>query len=97
MLRLAIGFLLIAILAECSGLFRTEAVASEVAWVLFVVFLVLAVLSMVVGRRAHHLFDESDSTADLATRQTNRRPTIACQSVPIMGQTDHSACPIFVL
>jgi uncharacterized membrane protein YtjA (UPF0391 family) len=51
MLRLAIGFLLIAILAGALGLFRTEAVASEVAWVLFVVFLVLAVLSMVIGRR----------------------------------------------
>jgi len=51
MLRLAIGFLLIALLAGALGLFRTEAVASEVAWVLFVVFLVLAVLSMVVGRR----------------------------------------------
>ena len=50
-LSLAIGFLLIAILAGALGLFRTEAVASEVAWVLFVVFLVLAVISMVVGRR----------------------------------------------
>ena len=50
MLRLAIGFLLIAILAGALGLFRTEAVAAEVAWVLFVVFLVLAVISMVIGR-----------------------------------------------
>jgi len=52
MLRLALGFLLIAILAGALGLFRTEYVASEVAWVLFVVFLILAVVSMVVGRRA---------------------------------------------
>jgi uncharacterized membrane protein YtjA (UPF0391 family) len=50
MLRLALGFLLVAILAGALGLFRTEAVAAEVAWVLFVVCLVLAVISMVVGR-----------------------------------------------
>lgn len=51
MLRMALGFLLIAILAGALGLFRTQYIASEIAWVLFVVFLVLAVLSLVLGRR----------------------------------------------
>ena len=51
MLRMALGFLLIAILAGALGLFRTQYIASEIAWVLFVVFLVMAVLSLVLGRR----------------------------------------------
>ena len=51
MLRMALGFLLIAILAGALGLFRTQDIASEIAWVLFVVFLVMAVLSLVLGRR----------------------------------------------
>jgi uncharacterized membrane protein YtjA (UPF0391 family) len=33
------------------GLFRVEWVASEIAWVLFVVFLVLFLISLVAGRR----------------------------------------------
>jgi uncharacterized membrane protein YtjA (UPF0391 family) len=50
MLRAAILFLVIALIAGAFGLFRTEAVASNIAWVLFVVFLVLAIISMVLGR-----------------------------------------------
>jgi uncharacterized membrane protein YtjA (UPF0391 family) len=42
---------LISLLAGALGLFRTEFVAGEVAWVLFVVFLVMAVVSLVFGRR----------------------------------------------
>lgn len=52
MLRMALVFLLIAILAGALGLFRVQFIASEVAWVLFVIFLILAVVSMVFGRRA---------------------------------------------
>ena len=52
MLRMAIVFLVIALIAGALGLFRTEIVAANVAWVLFVVFLVLAVVSMAFGRRA---------------------------------------------
>lgn len=52
MLRLALIFLVVALIAGALGLFRTEMVAAEVAWVLFVVFLIMAVVSMVVGRRA---------------------------------------------
>ena len=52
MLRAALLFLVIAIVAGLLGLFRTEYIASEVAWVLFVVFLVMFVLSLVLGRRA---------------------------------------------
>ena len=51
MLRLALAFLLVSLLAGALGLFRTQFIASEVAWVLFVVFLVLAVVSLVFGRR----------------------------------------------
>jgi uncharacterized membrane protein YtjA (UPF0391 family) len=52
MLRLALAFFLIAILAGALGLFRTQYLAAEIAWVLFVVFLVMAVVSIVLGRRA---------------------------------------------
>jgi uncharacterized membrane protein YtjA (UPF0391 family) len=52
MLRMAVLFFVIALIAGALGLFRTEYIASEVAWVLFVVFLVIAVLSLVLGRRA---------------------------------------------
>jgi uncharacterized membrane protein YtjA (UPF0391 family) len=50
MLRAAILFLLIALVAGALGLFRTEIMAANIAWILFVVFLVLAVLSLVFGR-----------------------------------------------
>ncbi|HWY88632.1 MAG TPA: DUF1328 domain-containing protein [Gemmataceae bacterium] len=52
MLRMAVLFFVIALIAGALGLFRTEYIASEVAWVLFVVFLVIALLSLVLGRRA---------------------------------------------
>ncbi len=52
MLKWALVFLIIAILAGALGMFNTEAVASNVAWVLFVVFLILFVVSLVLGRRS---------------------------------------------
>lgn len=52
MLRLALGFLLVAILAGALGFFRTQYLASEVAWILVVVFLVMAVVSLIFGRRS---------------------------------------------
>jgi uncharacterized membrane protein YtjA (UPF0391 family) len=51
MLRWAIVFLIVALLAGAMGLFRVEWLASEIAWVLFVVFLVLFLVSLVMGRR----------------------------------------------
>ena len=51
MLRLALVFLIVAIIAGAMGLFRVEYVASEIAWALFLIFLVLAVVSVVFGRR----------------------------------------------
>jgi len=50
MLRWAIVFLVVALLAGALGLFRVEWIASEIAWVLFVVFLILFVVSLVLGR-----------------------------------------------
>jgi uncharacterized membrane protein YtjA (UPF0391 family) len=50
MLRAALLFLVIALIAGALGLFRTEYLASEIAWVLFVVFLILAVFSLIFGR-----------------------------------------------
>ncbi len=52
MLRAAILFLVIALIAGFLGLFRVEYVASEVAWILFVVFLILAIASFIFGRGA---------------------------------------------
>jgi uncharacterized membrane protein YtjA (UPF0391 family) len=50
MLRWALIFLVIALIAGALGMFRTELIAGEVAWILFVVFLILAVVSMITGR-----------------------------------------------
>jgi uncharacterized membrane protein YtjA (UPF0391 family) len=51
MLRMAIVFLVIALLAGLLGLFRVEWLSSQIAWILFVVFLILFVVSLVFGRR----------------------------------------------
>lgn len=51
MLRMALLFLLIALLAGAMGLFRVEFLAVEIAWVLFVVFLIMFIVSLVLGRR----------------------------------------------
>ena len=50
MLRWAIVFLLIALVAGALGMFHVEWMASEIAWILFVVFLILFVVSLVMGR-----------------------------------------------
>lgn len=50
MLRWALIFLVIAIVAGALGMFRAEVISSQIAWILFVVFLILAVVSLVVGR-----------------------------------------------
>jgi uncharacterized membrane protein YtjA (UPF0391 family) len=50
MLGAAVMFLVIALIAGVLGLVHTEILASNIAWILFVVFLVLALLSMVFGR-----------------------------------------------
>lgn len=52
MLRAAILFLIIALVAGFLGLFRVEWMASEIAWILFVVFLILFIVSFVFGRRS---------------------------------------------
>ncbi len=51
MLRLAITFLVIALIAGALGLFGLEGTAMEGARILFFVFLVLFVISLVMGRR----------------------------------------------
>jgi uncharacterized membrane protein YtjA (UPF0391 family) len=50
MLRWALIFLVVALIAGALGMFRTEVISAQIAWILFVVFLILAVVSMVVGR-----------------------------------------------
>jgi uncharacterized membrane protein YtjA (UPF0391 family) len=50
MLRWALVFLVIALIAGALGLFRVSFMAQEVSWILFVVFLVLFVVSLVLGR-----------------------------------------------
>jgi uncharacterized membrane protein YtjA (UPF0391 family) len=50
MLRWALTFLIIALIAGALGLFRVEFLTGEIAWILFVVFLILTVVSLVVGR-----------------------------------------------
>jgi uncharacterized membrane protein YtjA (UPF0391 family) len=51
MLRWALAFLIIALLAGAFGFFALEGLAMQIAWILFFVFLVLFVISLVTGRR----------------------------------------------
>jgi uncharacterized membrane protein YtjA (UPF0391 family) len=49
MLRWALVFLVIALIAGALGLFHVQFIAAEIAWILFVVFLVLFVVSLLFG------------------------------------------------
>jgi uncharacterized membrane protein YtjA (UPF0391 family) len=50
MLRLSLAFLVIALIAGALGLFNVEAISAQAAWLLFVVFLILFVVSLLFGR-----------------------------------------------
>jgi uncharacterized membrane protein YtjA (UPF0391 family) len=52
MLQAAITFLIIALIAGLLGLFQVQWLASEIAWILFVVFIILFLVSFVMGRRS---------------------------------------------
>jgi uncharacterized membrane protein YtjA (UPF0391 family) len=52
MLQLALLFLVIALIAGALGLANTSFLASNIAWVLFVIFIVLFLVSLVFGRRS---------------------------------------------
>jgi uncharacterized membrane protein YtjA (UPF0391 family) len=49
MLRLAIVFLVIALIAGALGLFPVAGVSATIAWYLFALFLILFVVSLVFG------------------------------------------------
>ncbi len=49
MLRLSIIFLVIALVAGALGLINVEAVSANIAWTLFVVFLILFLFSLIFG------------------------------------------------
>jgi uncharacterized membrane protein YtjA (UPF0391 family) len=49
---MALLFLIIGLIAGALGLFRVEWLATEVAWILAVVFLILFVVSLALGRRS---------------------------------------------
>jgi uncharacterized membrane protein YtjA (UPF0391 family) len=49
MLRLAIVFLVIALIAGLLGIFPVEHVSATIAWWLFAIFLILFVISLVFG------------------------------------------------
>jgi uncharacterized membrane protein YtjA (UPF0391 family) len=51
MLRWALIFLIIALIAGALGFFQLEGTAMWIAKVLFVVFLILFIISLVTGRR----------------------------------------------
>jgi uncharacterized membrane protein YtjA (UPF0391 family) len=50
MLRWATVFLIVAILAGGLGAFQVQFIAAEIAWIIFVVFLILFVVALVTGR-----------------------------------------------
>jgi uncharacterized membrane protein YtjA (UPF0391 family) len=49
MLRLALFFLIVALIAGALGVSGVAAVSSEIAWILFAVFIVLFLVSLVMG------------------------------------------------
>jgi uncharacterized membrane protein YtjA (UPF0391 family) len=55
MLQAAILCLVIALVAGALGLVGTEIMAAHIAWILFVVFLILAVASFVFGRSGRQI------------------------------------------
>jgi uncharacterized membrane protein YtjA (UPF0391 family) len=55
MLNAAVLFLVIALIAGVLGLVGTEIVAANIAWTLFVVFLIFAAVSLVFGRSTRSL------------------------------------------
>lgn len=51
MLRLAILFLIVGLIAGALGLSGVMGAATNIAWILFVIFLVLFVVGLIAGRR----------------------------------------------
>ena len=51
MINLAIVFLVIAIIAALLGIMGVAGIAMEMAWILFVIGIVLAIIFWVIGRR----------------------------------------------
>ncbi len=51
MLRYALIFLIIALIASAFGMFQLEGVAMEAARILFFVFLVIFIISLITGRK----------------------------------------------
>lgn len=49
MLRMALLFLILALIAGALGLGTVAAVSSEIGWLLFVVFMILFVVSLLAG------------------------------------------------
>jgi uncharacterized membrane protein YtjA (UPF0391 family) len=49
MLRWALFFLIFALIAGALGLYPVAAIGSQIAWILFVVFLVLFLVSLITG------------------------------------------------
>lgn len=47
MLRLALFFLIIALIAGALGIYPVAAIGSQVAWIIFVIFLVLFAISLI--------------------------------------------------
>ena len=53
MLYYALTFLLVGIVAGALGLFGVAAIASQIAWILFLVGIVILIVHLVAGRGAH--------------------------------------------
>jgi uncharacterized membrane protein YtjA (UPF0391 family) len=50
MLRLALFFLIIALIAGALGIYPVAGISAEIAWVCFVLFLILFAVSVLFGR-----------------------------------------------
>ncbi|MCI0596615.1 MAG: DUF1328 domain-containing protein [candidate division Zixibacteria bacterium] len=51
MLRWSLAFLIVALVAGLLGLAGAQFMATKIAWILFIAFLILAAICFVIGRR----------------------------------------------
>ena len=51
MLRWSLGFLIVGLIAGVLGLAAVQFMATKIAWILFIAFLILAAICFVLGRR----------------------------------------------
>ena len=71
MLRLALLFLIIALIAGALGLGGVSFISGQIAWVLFVIFIILFLLSLLAGGLRRKALTATDITCAAATHEAS--------------------------